>query len=516
MANLYIHPEYLYQRSDWQKWNDLYHARPDVVNSRTYLYPHFIESLTAEPYTKQQIDGSAKLRASREQRTKYVNHPEMITSIWTSVLFKEKPEADDATIAMLGDEEQNIDGRGTCLNTFIKNYLFRNLAIFGKPILLCNSTSDKPISKGQEKAIGARAFFTCIHPLNFVDWSYNTQDAKDFYKLNFARYEYQVVAPRATPEELPVIITYSDAYILQGGKVTVNRYKRKLDSKGNAQQKNPDATKSASDLASGENWELTDTIETTLDRIPLSIIEDESWIRDVAEETLRFHNLRSNADNILLNQGYQRIWFTGVDPGNPEAVKSMSESVINFIKNKDAQILQVSPTELGAYERAMTESVNSIFKLGLNQITTLASDSKLIQSAESKSLDKDNLNDLIYSTMEDLETLVNDGLKNYAYIKGDPNFDGKIEFNKELTEQDEQKFITVWSALRDLYTKYPDIQTEVAKKGIGELGLSEESQKIALDAIDAGAVEPVQTNTNDPVHGFLNGNNSQSNPQQNG
>lgn len=474
-TTLYLHPEYLYNKPLWQKAKDLYDGRHDVLTNDVYLPRHNIERITDPKYKEQ----SAELRLSRQQRTKYVNFTEILTSIWMSIFFKDKPTLNEAAIKLLDTDAENIDGQGNSIHAFVKNFIVHNWVNYGKAIVLADAPSGDFVSLGAQRAAGVRPYLKSIHPLNMPDWAYNNIKISE---LKFARHEYAMIEPRQSAASPIVQMTYSDEYLRDGSKVIINRYKRAISEPGLTQEKEKNPTK-LDTLSSQEGWEVGDPLETEFDRIPISIIEDEPWLTGANEESLRFHNHRSSYDNILFNGAFKRVILTGVDPTDAAAVAQATEASISFLKNADASLLQIEPTDTTSYEKALAESLALIYKIGLNQVRSLPTDSGVAQSAETISSEKENVVDLVVSSMEEIETLLKSSFDNYAHIKSVDSGDAAYIFNKKINKRDIQRFLNIYGAFGNLIAKVPELSKQSLIEAVKEMGFDAESEKVALDAI---------------------------------
>jgi hypothetical protein len=402
----------------------------------------------------------------------------MIISIWSTLFFKEGYELDKEATELLGDAEQNIDGKGNTLLQFLRDEILINFLIYGKSSILVSAPGYQVQSKGQEKELKLRAFFNAVHPLALVDWARVVDEANTLNELKYARYEYEQVSDRNSETDEPKLVQYTDALKLVGGSLLITRYAF-------------EAAKGQDGKVTSE-WIKKNDILTKLNVLPLSIIESDSWVTDLAEECLRYHNSRSCYDNVVYNQAYQRVAYTGVKDEEKKNYKVVGESTVSFFANPQANILQVEPIDAGTYERAVEDAKNNVFKIGLNQVRSLPSSSKESESQESKAEDKENSFALITSVQTHIESICNQALKHYAAIMGNDNFNGKITINKEFTDVDWQQFITTYQAFKSEFDKVPVIKKGATKKALLKLGLDKTDEQQGIKDLANLETEPVE------------------------
>lgn len=483
-VTLFEHPDYSELAKHWIVYRDLYEGKHDVLIAPAYLWYHQQE-LIPDP------DGySAQIRRVRAERTRYLNIPEIIVSLWTSYFFKEEPMLDDATTELLAedDAEDNIDGKGTSLFGFIKDGILKNYLIYGKPVVLVDAFPAQVRSEGERRSLGLRPYMELLNPLAVKDWSFEENDPLRLGALNMLRHEYEIVMPR-TESTKPEVRKYSDTLSVQGGRYVVFRDTISGDNS------------SPYSKAEGSVWEREEQFQTGLSEIPVSMIEAESWIKDVCEETLRVYNLRSSKDNIEYYQAYQKIFVTGVT--TQEQQKALSENIVALLP-AGATWGSIEPVDTTTLERSIQQGIDNAFKVGLNLGRQLPADSRAAQGEGSQAEEKKNSYMLVESALDDIETLVNDCMENYAAFKGRPNWEGHIELSRDVGEKDFNEFIQLWQAFSDALRGSEIVKKAALQKVIERLELPIESDDLQL-AIEqaAGASEPRPEG--DLLQGFLTG-----------
>lgn len=487
MAKLYNHPEYDKHYPHWTELDDLYRGDHDTLVTADYLWPHMIEANYADPLAR-------KLRKAREQRTRYLNIPEIVLSLLISFLFRKRPEYSPALLKLLGVGEKNIDGRGNSLLQFVKNKLTKDYLLFGKVAVLVDRTPQGARNRQEENESGARAYMDTICPLALPDWSLSAEQAEATQRFDFFRYEYELTAARNNEREQPKTDLYSDSYVDSGGVVTVNRYRRRQDKEGRYAV-----------AEDGENWELIAELPLELDHIPAAQMTDESWIKDVAQETLRHYNIRSNRDNINYNQGYQRLWGAGLDPNDPNVVKGLSEYTMMLVP-EGASINALPPADPQHLERAENEALINAFRVGLNQLKLLPSDSRAAEGADTLAEQKDNTVALMEGVIEDIENLTNAAIKEYAIFTGNDSFEPDLKLPRDFTSESIEQFVMLYQAFGDKFRAVPEADKIMLKRAVSKMNLDEQDVKDIIKAIDSAkaTAAPEQERT-DKLSAVLNG-----------
>lgn len=495
MSNLYCHPEYIQKRDDWEKWRILYDGKHSDLVKPGLLWQHAIEAKDGD-------NNSKRLRSGREQRTRYLNLIEILISLWTSWFFRKSPNM-SAIEGLLGPRKDDIDGRGTSFESFVKNELLRNYLLYGKSIILVQNSSFIAETRAQESELGINPKMSILDPMSCVDWDLEVEDAKRVGELNLFRYEFNLIEPRSSSTQKPIRIKHSHEYVRESaGKVRINRYKQPQEETLTVKYENNQQLISSS-------WIDQEPAEIDLSEIPIVIIESQSWIKDAAEECLRVHNLRSNRDNILYFQGYRTDYITGIDTGNPDQLKAFSEYT-KVLLPAGAGVIFTDPVSTDQYDKAIQQAIDTTFKVGLNLFRTLPEDSRVGQSAESMAEAKDNPLALVEASLEDIENGINQALERFAEFKGVSN-PPKIELDKNISEISAEQFIATVQGLSDYYRGVEVVSKMIAKEGLKFLKLDDENLKKAEEAIDATPISTPRTNgivtpgRNDLIRTALNG-----------
>jgi hypothetical protein len=402
---LYQHPDYIANKEDLTRYRDLYEGKRHRITLPAYLWPHALEMLPNDR-------NSSAMYVSRLQRTRYFNIPEVIVSIWTALFFSTPLQLDDPTIKELGPRLDDSDGLGNSFNSLVKDQILKNMLIYGRVWVAVDNYATPIATVGQQRALGIEPFFSVLDPLSVVDWAIEDKDPKRVGRLNFLRQVYIEMLPRTEASDQPKYQECSDVYLIRDGKYVLQKF---VQPERVASNGIPDAAT----LTFGESggWTLAYEVETQLDEIPISYYTGDSWIKDVCEETLRFFNLRSNRDNVLYYQGYQKLVVKGTNLNDPEQRKAVSEYTMLGVPT-DGDVFAIEPADTGALDRAVTEAFDSAIKVGLNQLRVTPQDSRSTQSAEAVDKERENTRALLSSAISELETLVTQSLSHFMAFKG--------------------------------------------------------------------------------------------------
>jgi hypothetical protein len=495
---LFHNPEYDKMRAEWQVAHDLYEGDHDTLSSFAYLWPHYIELVT-QGKSPLAITQAGELRRARAQRTRYFNISEIVVSLWTSIFFRESPFVPDDCKAIFDSPNdypsiKNIDGYGKDLFKFVKDDIFTPYLKFGRVFVLANAPKGKVETVAQERAMGLVPRLQALSPLCVTDWDIEHSDGNRIGRLNMLRHEYEYSYPRTTETTEPKCALRSEA-LRAGAPLTVFEYEA-VDG---------DKPKVDKEL---EYTLLGTTSIDKLQEIPISYIIDRPWLRECNEESLRFHNLRSNKDNIQHNQGADSGFIAGNEAQTTEEIQALCEYTWKFLK-EGSTAFKLPPVDVSGYERALDDSKATAFALGLNMLRMLPADSKEAPSAQSAAAEKENLYALVDSTLSDIENTVNQSISYAAEFKGIKDFEAKVKFDRSISEDTLTDFIALAQAFQDKLSKYPKAQKELLLKVAKKLDLSDDAIK-EIETLVVKAEEPMSAE--DVVNQALGGANGKPRP----
>lgn len=472
-------PGYEKAAKKWQELHDLYEADDATLRGGKYLWPHAIEK------TSDAI--AAQLRADREQRTQYMNFLEILISLWSSYFFAKPFALGPTDKKALGEFEYNVDGRGTSFFEFLREQALKDVLLYGRAIGLVDAHNIEGDSLAAEREVGARPFMRMLNPLDCPGWQVELKDPKRLGSYKFIRHEY-LFFPQVESSEDEITKHYrSTEYAVRDGRYVVTKYQKK------------DA-----EALGDPDWDRIGRTEIDYDRLPIAVIDGDSWMDEVRGEVKRYHNTRSNKDNLLYTQGYQRPFIKGIKVEDADALKGFSEYVYHLLPI-DGDAFTLDPIDLGPYERTLAESVDSIFKLGLNQLRSLPVDSRFNMSAEAQDAERDNARMLVTSTISDIQRFGREMIEHFAAFKGINGHKSELTLQADTSLEGWQRFMQTVAAFSDRLSKYPAAEKAIARRAVRICGFSQDEEAEALSQIDQDAGLAPARGADDPVDAILNG-----------
>lgn len=491
MTTLYKNPTYILKENDWRMWQDLYDGDHNTMVTK-YLWKH----------ENEQKDEGKHLLAIRKQRTRYLNIQEILVSVWRSLFFRKDGAPDSDLGDLLGEDIEDIDKERNSLQTFISEKVLTNYLNLGAVCIIADAPDGERVSAADEQARGLRPYLKSVHPLDVKDWQFESVDPKRWGKLNMLRYEYLVEPPRGEEDE-PKKVWYSDAYVKTiDGSVELRRYRGKELLIGNGY------LATASSALSDDGWELEKTIALKHSEIPAVLWFGESWLKDAAQETLRHFNLRSALDNVNHYQGYQKLFIKGGTNMSEQQRKALAEYIMGLL-SEGQDVVAIDPVDPVGLEKACKEALENAFKVGLNQLRALPSDSKEGMSAEAMSEQKRATIDLVLSAIKELEQITNEALKHYAGFKDKKyttsKFAGRFDLSKEIEPINVNALITEFNMLGDALRANPEWEKALLTKIARAQEFGDQEQEAILAAIQPRSAPQAQTQRVEARTNFLRG-----------
>lgn len=450
--DLYTHPEYGALAGDWQTYKDLYEGHHGVLTAAKYLWYHELEGgVQADGVGSPilQTSDSIKLRSRREQRTQYYNVIKPIVSRFLSIFFCTPPTFKDVE-PIFGEQIKDVTGTGQSLAAFLKDDVLFNLIVYGRAFVVTNAP-DKAVQNQTEEKKTRIPYFESLNPLDVKDWQVEI-DGPNKGKLRFVRWEYTIIPPREKSTDAPEIKKRSKEMRLVGNTfVTITYELCEGEGLSGAKQNERQMV-----------WREIKRVELPgWNYLPVqAVFSGESWLKELAGEAVKLHNLISSRDNILYYQGYKWVFITGVN--NEEQKKAIAEYTISFLPD-GATVVEAEPANTTSIEQAIEKTILNIFRMAYGVTRMLPVSSDAAESAQSKQEDRKALESLILSEIETIENLANAIARDYAEFKG-RELSGEIKFSRDLTSFDVEQEITIYQALRDEIMKVPTWRKEVLKK----------------------------------------------------
>lgn len=468
-VQLFEHPEYKEKRDFYESAEETYEGDQECLKDSKYLWLHELET---------KIEGS-NIRKIREQRSAYTNFIEPIVSNWTSMFFKKEPTIDEATKTFLKDFENDIDGEGNSLNSFIQNKLLISALVSGTPIVRANVLGEKPSNLAEQQVkTNYRPYLKVIEACDFVDWGIERKDPKRLNKFNFVRLQYKEMKDRqdaeSAPEEKEISIQYK---IVTNERqipyLIVTEYEKIEDKEGDKDRV----------------WKINNTIELKeWDEIPIvADVNGVSWVKDLIPHVLKYYNLESALDNICLYQAHQRIFLAG-DLEQKDLI-TISECAISAVPH-DTQIQTIEPVSTTAIESRLGSVLNNIFRIALNQSRMMSSDAKSVQGADTIRQEKEGIYNLISAEAESIENLINQSIKMMAKYLGNDSLEPEFKFNIDASGDNVDQLIKLVSLFRDEFNKLPSARKELINNMLSSLNI-EVSEQIGIE-IETLIKQPTQ------------------------
>ncbi len=431
-----------------------------------------------------------KLRNIRAKRSRYLNLTESVVSRWLSFLFRREPNIPESLKTILGKEIYDIDGKGTSLETFIRENIGGHYVLYGRPTVLVDTAAVQAATLADAKREGARPFLEMLNPLEVVDWEM-TEDISRVGQFKFLRTEFDLVEPRTTYTQKPTKARYSKAFIYEGGAEVQRLYKL------NRSDKNLDSNE----------WEQQgpDLIIPNT-RLPISQVQCDSFVKDASEMQLLVFNTMSAESSALNAQAFQRVFIAG---NLKESQKMMlNEYLINFLP-ENASVQTVEPFNSAPLQQARDAFIEMTFKVAFNQLNTVSADSKAMPGAETRREMKDEFVALVQTSLSEIEDLVNRAMADYVFKKNGSEYTDRITFDKQITEDDIDREIAIWQAHVDDFKKIPTLHKGIIAKHAKYFGLPDE-EKI-VEEIESASLESntqdLQQQRSETLRGLVQGDN---------
>jgi len=458
-VQLFEHPEYKEKRDFYESAEDTYEGDQECLKDPKYLWLHELE-------TRKE---GANIRKIRQQRSAYTNFIEPIVSNWTSMFFKKEPTMDEATKAFLKEFENDIDGEGNSLNSFIQNKLLISALVSGTPIIRANVLGEKPGNLAEQQLkTNYRPYLKVIEACDFVDWGIERKDPKRLNKFNFVRLQYEEMQDRLDAEQAPKEKEISIQYKIvtnegQNPYLVVTEYEKVEDKEGDKEKV----------------WKITKVTELKeWDEIPIvADVNGVSWIKDLIPHVLKYYNLESALDNICLYQAHQRLFLAG--ELEQKDMITISECAISSVPT-GTTLLTVEPVSTTAIEGRLGSVLNNIFRIALNQSRMMSSDAKSVQGADTIRQEKEGIYNLISAEAESIENLVNQSIKMMAKYLGNDSLEPQFKFNIDASGDNVDQLIKLVSLFRDEFNKLPSARKELISNMLSSLNI-EVSNDIAAE-----------------------------------
>lgn len=477
MTNFNEHIEYQERKADWQVYEDLYEGKKEVLLEK-YLIKHEFE------YTDNQ------LFSIRKERTEYTNFMAPFVSRFASLIFKRDQDYTRAMeVIFKGDAEKefdNIDGEDTPLDLWLKRELSPCYFLYGKAGIYVDSPDIEVRSRREEIELGIRPYFHLWEPLSLIDWQYGSSKGR-LRALDFAAYRYKLIEPRKKATEEITQNEYVKYLHLDGGRYTITTYKKE-----------------------DKQYTEVSSKPTKLDEIPLTIVDRDSWMKDVAPKLRQLYNLESTLDNIQLFQAHQRIMAVGdFKAGEGGKYAAGAGNLLVLVSQNGGSIQIAEPADTTSLERRIEGVKADAVKIAFNQNRHLPGDSRDAESDKTLKEQKEEFRALAVNAAKDIEAMTNRSLYHYARMKG-LNIEPEqfVTFDTDITEEDIDEFLNLTQVFEPRINLYPSWRKEVDKIGAKTMNLSNIEEVVKeINATPDEALQPQAEQ--DPLNDIFGNNGSQ-------
>jgi hypothetical protein len=461
------HPEYTENQESLETYRDLYEGDHRKLISPKYLWPHELEfsnqAASTDPSTGTSETVGQKIRRIRALRSRYFNLFEPVISTWISMSLSKPIRLDEETSRMLGEDVNNIDGKGSSLQNFIMNDLAISFFRDGKACILVDAPSNDAASLLEQQQAGFRPYMEMIDPLELKDWQM-AADKSRYGLLDAVRYEYELIAPRTSLTEEPEEVEYTRIFQRQeDGTVLVSIYRE--DEKS-------------------DEW-IPVLVDQPLDgfsELPVALaMNNTSWVKDVAELQLVLFNLMSAFYNQLNTQAFQRVFVSG-DLQDKHLI-SISEYAVSVLP-QDAKPYVIEPASTDALIGAIESTMDQLYRVAFNRTRGVSSGSKEAPGAATLREMSTELIALLIHAVGELEGVINQALKHYARFKGIEDFQGRVTLSRDITADDVAMQIQMFLTYRDEIRNVQSWRKAHLKKVAATMGYNEEELSEIVGDID--------------------------------
>jgi len=504
-VELYYHYEFLQKQKEWCQIEDMLDGSHHLMSHPKYLWLHASEN-------KERCDERDQLqakhrRASRKQRTQYVNYLKMIRNRLVSLITKGGFNIPESIEKIFEGVRDDVDGNQRGLECFFRMLIEDNIS-FGVAYCETNTRTLDIRSRQDELLQNSRPYFQRISPKDLKDWQLSPDG-----KFSSFRKEYKLVIPRASLKAEPQLYHFSDVFsvediilgeIPEPGEardalttkrvVTVETF-ISVDEDGNrinhhpfvTQNKNRDRTRDQ--IRNHHHWVLFDshTLEQ-IEELPLSTTRlQESWLADSLAPALKIYNKQSDLDNILHSQCYDRIFIATnlsnaiTADGNPvsdEAKKRRLSHDTAVVLPIESTVHKLDPTNPEALIKSIEHDFVDLLRVAFNQPRQINNDSRQVEGQDTRKEQKEDLYTRIGEKRVELLDMLNNAVLQFARFKdtGVTELEDKISFLEDVSEDDLKEFLTNIRMVDDRISRYPKLDKAIDMKLAQKLDLGDEEE----------------------------------------
>lgn len=485
-TQFFEHQDYISWKDDWRTISEFLEGNHACLTKAKYLWLHASEGTSKQCDSRITISG-AEDRQRREQRTQYVNYLKMVLQRFVSLIMKGGIN-DSEVLDVLGENAKNVDLLGANLHTFVRS-VAEDLIGYGIAYILTDTVGGYVESLKDEQLGVNRPFWKRIPPLEVKDWI-----TDDLYQVVAIRHENTVDNMRGFAD-MPVTHEVSYNRSWDGFNYLVQEY---VSQDENYLSRN--VYSGCKEKKQHFTWTLQKETIVPIEDFPVSTRpKAESWLKDVIPIVLKIFNKQSEKDNVIHNQGYEKIFIIANIGGaldvNNQVLADEAHSLeltVNTVTvlPENSQVVKLEVANTDGLREDIAADIMDLYRVAFNMTRMVQPTSSIAESAESRREAKEDLLTRIETKRIELLDIVNGAINHWAMVSGYKGEVGKLSFNRKVDELDLMELAEAVRAFAGRFELYPDVNKAVDKKLVGMMNLpnNDELQEI-MDSTDLEQVE---------------------------
>lgn len=398
------HPDFKDVKGKYKEWRAFCEGGPAVEGRKEYLKQHAYES---------GVQYNIRLWLST-----YRNYAKPIVDVFSSSIWRATPDRSELN-KDLAQYLENVDRMGTDADTFFQRGS-RDTSKAGVGFVLVDYTTlpkedrNRRLTAGDAKKLNLRPFFKFIRAEQVIDWGINKNPLTGAETLVYVVFKEEVEID-AVPFEGHEIETQYNLWTTDQWQIWTE------DDKNNAHM-----------IDSGNHPCRAVPIVPCF-FIKLSHMTGESAIADVVSLCKRTYRLGSCLDKSLYDTGFPLQMFLGFTQEEIASFKrSSSTGLVSQDTQADSKFVEPNGRSFAELKDSIKEDEKAIREIALRMVRA---DSQAAQSAESKRIDKEQLNGRLAVFAGNVELCENTCWEFAARWLGKGGADtGDVAYNKDFDE----------------------------------------------------------------------------------
>lgn len=391
MKQIIENPNYTAQLKNYTMWGDLVEGGDRVEQNQTYLPQHAYES---NPQYE-----------IRLQLATYKNQAKPIVTVFTSSILRKPPVRN--LPESLKQYEDDVDSLGTSAASFFRECAEGSAGV-GVEFVVVDSAKvpegENPINDYEKRSLGIRPYMAKKSARDVPAWGYD-DDGLAFVVVK--EFSMKDTGPFEEPEEIKQYrIWYRNMWELW---TDTDKTGIALDSAG----EHPCGEVPVKPLYFRKKGELV----------------GESCIKDVASLLKRAYMMENALDKSLFDTAFPQQYFFGFSGESIDGyIKASSNGLVNEQHDAKTGFVEPSGKSFDALDSKVKRDEISIREIALRMVRP---DSKVGESAESKKIDRQQLNSqlaVFSQNCEDVETWAWEMMLKWDNASGDV----EIEYNRDF------------------------------------------------------------------------------------